>query len=395
MEPTSPGHISSHDAIIPWSKLQAEAIVHVNDVMEGRVAQRRTVHELPPRPPERGCGRWLRDSYPVATPKTNEEKAKEEKGSLKKTIQPNTLICQRLAKAASVQRLASIAASQLIPPVPTRQLDQQEYEARVALDTLSVLIGARKVEFEPNGGRRNSFRTRVREQDPSFDIQEARGIFLDITKILMPYLVKGKYSLSHLTVMFQCVNSLRLDPDDFSRSALSQAADLISHASNQLSTSINSGAYCTFLQSISHSSSKRIYHMSSAETKKKIESSSDWFCQRMSARQVAVAYSCFVKLDAVSWESSLVALLTSNLRSSDWTREPDSLVQIWASFGSQLRGSAGQHPQSISTNFAKILLSHLESTSNGGSLSLHQMLTSLANSVTIFRRLGIHPSTEV
>jgi hypothetical protein len=383
-------HSAAQD--IPWSRIQSEAIAYVNEVMEGRVPQVKA-HELPPRPPDKGSGRWLRDSFPTVKQKTEEKKEDVGNGSPGKKIQPNTLVSQRLAKASTVHQLALVATAQVFPPCPPHRIDQQEYESRVALDTLSVLIGARKVEFEPNGGRKSTLRTRVRDPDPSYDLQKARSIFHGLSQIQTPYLNQGLYSLSYLTVIFQCVNILQLDPDDFSWAALAQAAKLISRASEQLTTSVQPGTCCAFLQSISHPVSRRIYSESTTETQSEIKISSDSFSQQMSIRQLSVAYSCLVKLDAISWDSSLVVLLTSRLRTSDWAQDVDSLVQALVSFVSHLRSS--KCPHSITTQMAKLLLLRVESLSIKGCLSLDQMISSLASSVVIFRRLDIKSSSKV
>ena len=173
---------------IPWSSLQLDAIAYVEEATR-RLKEERPHHghgeeeatsdmhrkssmswDLPPRSPEQGSGRWLRDAY---RPKPGESISVESKadeppsvdnksigGVMIRRIQHNSIIAQRLAKASTVRQVASIASSQLLPPRSLLQLDQQEYEARIALDTLSVLIGARRLELEPLGGRRLSLRTR-------------------------------------------------------------------------------------------------------------------------------------------------------------------------------------------------------------------------------------------
>ena len=240
-----------------------------------------------------------------------------------------------------------------------------------------------------------SVKTRVREPDPGYDVEEARGLFVDMSMIMMPYLERSQYSLSYITTIFQCFNVLQISPTEFSYAALEEATALLTQATRQAASSVHPGAYCSFLQAISHPTSVQTFLTSSLDTQTKIEQAGRFFSPRMSLRQMAVSYSCLVKLDLIPWESPLAPLLISRLKVNDWAREADSLVQVWIALGSLMK--AGPPPPAhIETQalFAKALLSRIEALSIKNSLSTHQMRSSMVSSVFVFKAINLKPSSQ-
>lgn len=293
---------------IPWTQIQKGAMAYVNEASRRLRDGEASAHvhgtptwDLPPQSPELGSGRWLRGSYQTKAVDTIKVKVKADKAGPDETagqidrrtvrlgrVNPNTPLSQRLAKASSVRHLVSLASTHLLPPRSPHLADQQECETRVALDTLSVLVGARRVEFEPSGGRRLALRTKVKDPDPSFDIHEARYLFLEMSTILKPYLERGTYSLSYITSILHCINTLRLAIDQtLACSALEQAAELMTQVNGQPDPAVNPGAYCALLQATSHPVSRQAFAASPPDVCTKIQLANHSFVPRMSIRQLS------------------------------------------------------------------------------------------------------------